>query len=788
MRHSLITILIAIASFALPSTSRAQPAGELSGSVRDQTGAPLAGVRVVVRDPQGRQTEMMANGEFTFPALAPGNYHVSAELRGFERASRNVQVRSDERATVSLTLRLMLVEDTVVTAEKVGERDVRTVPMAVSAVSAVELERLGVSTVDQAAALAPSTTFTQNSSFGQLSIRGIGTNVVYAGADPSSAMYLDGVYLARPAMAFVEFLDLDRLEVVRGPQGTLYGRNVVGGAMNLVSRPPTSQFEGAARLTTGNRGALRAEVQASGPLKRDRLMGRVAFMRGVEDGYVRDLEHPDHPLGGDDVTAAKGQLRVVADRRTSLLVSMDLSDQRGAPLAFNKVLAVKPGFEVDNPADLREVRTSIPGEQRLRQYGGSLRLTSTLAPSTTLASLTAFRALEYSFSVDSDITELDISTFDQAESQHQISEELTITREQERLTWVAGVFLFNESDDQMLLSPQQPTQVEIRLLPRVDATSRAVFGQTTVGLTPTLSATVGLRYTRETKEIQNAGGLYQLDNPDSAVPSSVYSYSDEIAHTAWTPKFGLEFELPGGALSYLSATRGFKSGGFNVSSNAPGRGFAPEFAWSYEGGLKGLLLDGRSRYAVSAFAMNYTDLQVQTTIRPGIYDISNAATATVRGVEVENITRLAHGVEVGGHLTWLDAIYDQYVAVAVGGATGDVSGNRLNNAPEWAGRLWAEWSRDVGRSRRVSVTVDATAQSTVFYTPFNDDIQRQRPYGLFGSRIEYGPVDRRWAVAVYARNLTNTDYIMATFGSSQAAFGGRPGPPRQVAVDLTLRR
>ena len=131
---------------------------------------------------------------------------------------------------------------------------------------------------------------------------------------------------------------------------------------------------------------------------------------------------------------------------------------------------------------------------------------------------------------------------------------------------------------------------------------------------------------------------------------------------------------------------------------------------------------------------------------------------------------------------------DQYIAVSNSGVTGDVAGNRLNNAPEWAGRLWIEWSGDIGRSRRLSIAADSTAQSTVFYTPFNDNIQRQGPYGLLGVRVEYGPSDRRWTVGAYARNLTNTDYVTATFGTSPAAFGGRPGPSRQFAIDFTVRQ
>ena len=777
-----------LALFCAAASAGAQQTGRVSGSVYDQTGAPLPGVRLTIRALADRGAQTGAAGEFAFQDVPEGDYEISAELSGFERARRSVRVEAGERVSVSFTLRVAIVEETIVTAAKGGERDVQTIPMAIGAVSNAELERLGTQTLGDAAALTPSVTFSQNTGFGQLTIRGIGTNVVYAGADPSSAMYLDGVYLARPAMAFVQFLDLDRIEVLRGPQGTLYGRNAVGGAMNLISKSPTNDFQTSASLTAGNLGALRGYARVSGPLKRDRVMGAFAFARGVRDGYVHDLEHLDHPLGGDDVTTGRGQLRVVFDRRTNLLVSSDVDHQGGIPLTFSKVLAVKPGFHIDNPPNFRDVRASALAWNRTTNYGASARVTTALTPSTTLVSLTAFRTLDFEFFVDADITELDVVTSHQHERQHQVSEEITISHEQPRLTWVGGLFLFNEFDHQSFWVDQPQARSQVQLDPRVDATSRAVFGQATVGLTSRLSATAGVRYTHEGKEIDNAGGRYSLDAPNPAVPGSVYGYSDSIAHSAWTPKFGLEMKLPHDALAFVSAARGFKSGGFNPSSTAAGRGYGPEWAWSYEGGWKSQLMGGRSRLDVSAFVMDYTNLQVQTPIGIGVFDIRNAAAATIRGVEVANTSRIGRGIEAGGHVTWLDATYDRYIAVDNSGVTGDVAGNRLNNAPEWAGRLWIEWSGDIARSRRLSIAADATAQSTVFYTPFNDSIQRQGPYGLLGARVEYGPSHRRWAVASYARNLTNTDYIMATFGTAPTAFGGRPGPSRQFSIEFTVRR
>jgi iron complex outermembrane recepter protein len=782
--------LILVMTLAVPASAQTPRDGQVAGSVSDQTGGALVGVAVTVRGADVRELFTDAEGRFAFPDLRPGEYELTAALPGFESSRRAIRVQPGDTVTVSLTLVVAVLEQAVVTAGKAGATDVQSMPSAISAVSSDELTRLAIRTVDQAAALAPSVTFTQNSSYGQLSIRGIGTNAVNAGADPSSAMYLDGVYLARPAMLFTDFLDVERIEVLRGPQGTLYGRNAVGGALNLISKGPSNEFDASARVTAGNLDELRAEARVSGALRRDKVMASLAFVRGRRDGYVRDLNHPEHPLGGDDLTGARAQLRLVLTPRTDLLMSADLAQQDGTLLTFNKILQVKPGFTVDNPSDLREVRTSTPASSGLRQGGATVRMTSALTASTTLVSLTAFRQLDNEFIADADISELDILSTHNHERQHQFSEEVTVSHRQPKLTWVSGVFFFKEADHQPIWVDQPQAATQVQLDPRVDSTSGALFGETTFALSSRLTGILGLRYTREAKDIDNAGGLYRFDAPMTAsmpVPGAVYAYSDSIAHTASTPKLGVEVNFSPRVMTYVTATRGFKSGGFNLSSTQPGRGYAPEWAWSYEGGLKAGLLNGRARVNVAAFHMDYTNLQVQTPIGIGVFDIRNAAAATIRGVEVEVKSRIGHGVDAGGHVAWLDATYDRYTAVGIGGVTRDVAGNRLNNAPEWSGRVWAEWTGHVG-SRRLTMTADATGQSTAFYTPFNDAIQRQLPYGLVGARAEYGRSDGRWSINAYGRNLTNTDYIMATFATSPVAFGGRPGSSRQVGIQLIVRR
>ena len=500
---------------------------------------------------------------------------MSAELTGFQRARRAVRVRAGERATLSLTLHVAIVEETIVTAARAASAMSRRRPSRSLPSRAADLGRLGTQTLEEAPALAPSVTVSQNTGFGQLTIRGIGSNALFAGSDPSSAIYLDGVYLARPAMVFARFLDLERIEVLRGPQGTLYGRNAVGGAMNLIPRPPTNDLEASARLTAGNLGELRADPRVSGPLKRDRVMGSIAFARGLRDGFVRDLEHPDHPLGGDDVTAARGQLRVVFDRRTNLLLSSDVDRQTGTPLTYNKVLVAKPGFQFDNPSDFHEVRTSLPAWNDTLHYGASARLTMALTPSITLVSLTAYRSLDYEFVVDSDSTELDLV-------RRTSSNDNTSCRRRSRSRSSSpgspgSVACFSSANP--ITRASGPISRRAFQRPARPARGRDQPRGLRTGHRWTDLAALGDRrhslHARRKGHRQRGRPLCHRRS-DLPVPGSVYGYSDSIAHGAWTPKVGLEMELPNGALTYVSATRGFKSGGFNPSSTAPGRGYAPE--------------------------------------------------------------------------------------------------------------------------------------------------------------------------------------------------------------------
>ena len=783
---ALLLALLVLPLWTAGAEGTPQP-GHLTGTVKNALNAPLAEVTITVRGPASQVARTDVDGRFDVPGLPEGTYELVATLSGFAPARRTVRLTPGKSTIVSLTLTVAAQEQTVVTAAKTGERDVQTTPMAVSVLKGADLQQAESHNVADIAGDAPTVTFSQNSDFAQLTIRGIGSNVVFAGTDPSSAVYVDGVYLSRPVTVLGDFLDLERVEVLRGPQGTLYGRNAVGGAINLVTKPPTNTLDASARFVAGNLGTFRTEARLSGPIVRDRIMGSAAILRGVRDGFVRDLDHPDHSLGGEDVTAVRSKLHVVFNARSNLLVAGDMTHQDPIPLTYAKVLAVKPGFQVDNPADLHEVRASTLAEGRILQYGGTARFTATLPASTTLTSTTAFRKLEYDVMNDADITELNLTAVHLHEDQHQWSEEVTISQQRPRLSWIAGLFLFNEVDRQpTLITLIEPRRLNL-LNPEVEAGNQAVFGQATIDLTSRVSVTAGLRYSREHKTIDNAGQLSTIDLPVTLVPGSAYAYTDAIAHTAWTPKFGLEFRARENAFVYVSATRGFKSGGFNFTSPEAGRGYAPEWAWSYEGGTE----DDRRRRSRADQCRRLS------------HRLLRFASANGHSAGRDRHFECRRGNDPRRRARGLDSSHRGSARRRTSG----VAGSNLRSVHRRRGRRYHR--RCCRQSAHQRTGIVGTSLAPVERQPRSSragftqgDIQvaehcllhaLQRPhpaaspFGLLDGSAEFGPKRRHWSVTIWGRNLTNSDYITGSFSSPIPAIGGRPGLPRQAGVELTLR-
>jgi iron complex outermembrane receptor protein len=696
-------------------------------------------------------------------------------------------------ATFDITLAVStFAERMSVTATRTGAADIQSTPVAITVLPARTIEQLGVERVEGLAGLVPTVTVSQSPVDTPLvTIRGIGSNSAVAGADPSSTIHLDGVYLARSAMSSMELLDVERIEVLRGPQGTLYGRNSVGGTINIVTRQPTNAFETSVRLTAGNYDKLRAEGAVRGPLVKNKVMGGFAFLRGTHDGIVKDLDFPNHPLGSEDTWAGRGQLRVVLGTHGEFLLSGDYGRFDGVPLPYAKPIAPpRPGFTFDNPDSLWEVRTSHLASGKNIQQGAAAKLSVRLNRTTTMTSLTAYRKSETHFFIDPDATELPVATTDAPDVQQQVSQEVTLAQRTPVLTWVAGVFVFDDNDDARIEITQYGRGVQIRPFSTVEARAWALFGQATYSLSSRLSLTGGVRYSDEQKDIHNVGGEYRLGTPILARPESFYDFVDRAVYNAWTPKASVQFQASRETFVYVSATRGFKSGGLNVTATTPGGAFRPEFAWSYEGGVKRTMADGRVVMNTAAFYNDYQDLQVQTFLRPGVVYISNAASATIRGLELEATAAAGRGLHLAGQVSWLDATYDRYLAVGPGDVTADAAGHRLNNAPEWSGSVSAAYELETGSIGVASLRADVSWQSRAFFTPFNTSIETQPAYGLVHLRAGFEPRSHRWEIAVYARNVGNEAYITGAMAPNLGfpASTGRPGEPRLWGTQFTVRR
>jgi iron complex outermembrane recepter protein len=774
----------------------AQTPRQLTGVVRDTTGSVLPGVTVTVTGASliaPRTVVTDEHGEYVVDGLPAGRYLVTATFSGFEPSSIEKEVGATT-TTLNVVLGVSaLAERVTVTATKTGAADVQSTPVAITVLPATALEQMGVHTVEGLAGVAPTVTISQHTGLAQVTIRGIGSNITFG--DPSSTVHLDGVYLGRPSMVFADFLNVERVEVLRGPQGTLYGRNSVGGTINIVTRQPTNTVETSVRLTAGNYHELRAEGAVSGPLIKNKVMGNFAILRGARQGFVKDLDHPDHTLGSEDTWAGRGQLRVVLGTHGELLLSGDRGQYDGVPLTYAKPLVAKPDYvdQFKNPTSLWRVRTSDSTSGKNIQQGASAKLAVRLNGTTTLTSLTAYRRSNFRFFIDADATELQVQTSDVPEVQRQVSQEVTLVQRTAKLTWIGGGFFFDEHNEgqvEITLYRSLPFVIQSRPHAKNGVKAGALFGQATYSLTRRVSLTGGVRYTNEQKDLDNTGGVYRFGTTTLAIPTSFYDYVDDATYQAWTPKASIQMQVSGDTFVYASATRGFKSGGFNqFNPTAPEsqRTFNPEFAWSFEGGLKRTMASGRVRVNTAAFFNDYRDLQVQSFIGPGVIDVSNAGSATIRGIEVEAAAASGRGVQLAGHFSWLDATYDRYLFRGPGSVTFDEAGNRLNNAPEWSGSISAVYQFATGRAGTASVRSDVSWQSRVFFTPVNDAIETQRAYGLFHVRAGFEPKNRRWEIAVYVRNLGNQEYITGTANVPQTAITGRPGDPRHWGTQFTIR-
>lgn len=676
------------------------------------------------------------------------------------------------------------VDEIIVTATKMGETNLQETPIAITSFSSDQINRTGVKDVRDLVAMTPNLNISQNSAFAQIYIRGIGSNNVFSGADPSSTIHVDGVYISRPTSYFTSFLDVERIEVLRGPQGTIYGRNSVGGTINVISRKPNNDLQAKLQGAFGSHDLFRVEGYVSGPLVKDKLAASVALMRSKHDGYLKNIVPGARDLDSEDLWSGRVQLRATPNDRLEILIRGDYSKDEGVVSGNVKLLLPYANFEDSILGDLHRVAIDSVGYMERKDRGISGEVKFDLSDAAKLTSVTAFRKSDLHSLADSDATSLFLQTTEFNDHQKQFSEELNLSGRLNNLKYVFGVYYIDEdmaSDSYVRI---QAAGLAVHPHPSVHTNAWALFGQATYDITDQFSVTAGLRYTEEKKTFEQNYDRFLF--PSGTIVYGPIEYVGSNTYKAWTPKFGVEYRPVDDLMIYASATRGFKSGGFNFTSTNPAQGYEPEFLWSYEAGFKSELFDRRLRLNATGFFYDYTDLQVQSFLTPGVIDITNAADATVKGVEVEAIARPVRGLDLGATLAFLDAKYKTYnPAFAPGNIPFDASGNRLNSAPKWNYSLFGQYTAELNGIGTLFMRGEYSWRSLQYFTAVNAFPEAQKSYGLVNASLGFTSPDGRWQATVFGRNLANTQYI-----TSSASFTARPaghvGEPRTWGVKLSF--
>jgi iron complex outermembrane receptor protein len=688
-------------------------------------------------------------------------------------------------------------ETIIVTATKTGATAVQNTPLAVTAFSASQLEHSNIAGTQDLAKFAPNLQIAQNNEFAEFYIRGVGSNNIFNGSDPDVTVNVDGVYIGRPFGQFTNFLDVDRVEVLRGPQGTLYGRNAVGGTVNVISKVPTDDTEEKFRLSLGDYAKVGVDGYASGAILPGKVDFSVAASYLRHDAYVDNIVSNQPDINNANQGSARLQLRLRPTEDIDATTRVDFALADEADLGTSMLLL--PFDKTTNSilGDYHKVAINGPVQDLTRTGGIAEDVTYSLPGSMKLKSITAYRFDDYHLRSATDASDLGYQITELEEKAHQFSQELTLNGTLGRLDYVGGLYYFNEEDRSTSSVRSTKTNTFTEFNPVTNDSAYAGYINANYHLTDDLTLIAGDRYTVEDKDIHQIGGVFSLltglnkDLPGAGYrPGGPSTYGLASRNYASTPKAGLQYQVDEDVMTYFTATRGFKSGGFNMTllpTNAKTElvGFAPEKLWSYELGAKTQWFDNRLRFNVTGFYYDYTNLQVQAFLVPGQTSITNAATATIKGLEFETAAKPIKALDLGFNLSLLDARYSKYPAApSTGMATIDATGHYLNEAPPLSLNTWAQYDWDLPGDHRLSLRGEYSWQDREYFTVVNDNIQTQKAYGIANLIATWSPPDSNWSVALYTKNLFDQQYITQT-GTSGAVAAGHAGDPRTFGATLS---
>ncbi|MBI1404510.1 MAG: TonB-dependent receptor plug domain-containing protein [Caulobacter sp.] len=696
------------------------------------------------------------------------------------------------------------VDELVVTARRTSE-NLQEVPAAVSAFSEAALDRIQATDTTGLQGAVPNLNIVQgrgSSNATNIYIRGVGQPDALQTFDPAVGVYVDDVYYSRIRGTNLDLLDLERIEVLRGPQGTLYGKNTIGGALKFVSRKPGQDFRANAQLAVGSYNQMEAKGGVSGPVS-DTLALGISGIVSKRDGYVHDTVL-NRDYNDKNSWGVRGALAFTPSDALRVDVSVDYNkDDAGLNVGkpVNSLVTLFGGPLLTLPTDgnydyLARTTPGLPNSTKLEHWGTSAQVSWNINDALTLKSITAYRELKTDDFIDIDATQLEVGDVFVGVDQDQVSQELQLAYEGGPVTVVGGLFWMKENitshqeayaDD--LVGPVLGNPTFLRTIDD-DLTTKswAAYVNASWAITDKLSLSAGLRYTEEEKTYSRSTSTFSNNPLLVADPAFAFTGLNKTWDDV-SPMVSVDYKLTDDVLLYVRGAKGFKSGGFNGRANNPGEQapYDPETLTSYEAGMKGRFLDGKAMLNLTVFTNDYQDFQARvsgTVTDPGTglpspeLTVINAASLKLNGFEVEASIRPIDGLLLDAQVGYLTAEYEGFKDVRFTSTGGNRDFQDPAFSPKWTVRYGAQYSWNLGAAGDLTLGGQArfrSEQALAVDNTFTNSRTRisglyQDDYWLFDARIVWTAADGHFNVGLYGQNLSDEAY--KTDGQEFSSVGG----------------
>jgi iron complex outermembrane recepter protein len=856
MSRRLFTIVVALVVALLPAAAMAQIAsGTITGLVRDSSGAAIPGATVrVINEGTGATVQAVSNesGSYRADPLAPGRYRLETTLDGFDTAVRQVVLEVGQTAVIEVTLTpARITEGVIVTARRIEEA-AQEVPIPVSVVDGGLIESAGAFNVNRVKDLIPTVQFySTNPRNSAINIRGLGApfGLTNDGIEPGVGLYVDGVFYARPAAATLDFLDVERIEVLRGPQGTLFGKNTTAGAINVTTRRPSFTPQTDFELNYGNLGFVQAKGSISGPLLK-KVAGRLSFSGTQRDGTVYSTA-TQGDVNNLSNLGLRGQLLFAPSDKIAITATVDHTRQR--PEGYTQVVAgVAPTLRNANrqypqiAADLGYAPPSFNAFDRLTDVDSPLRSYQDLGGSSVtvewkvgpgrLTSTTAWRYWDWNPSNDRDFIGLPVTTISAAPSkQKQWTEEVRYAGDlAPNLNLVAGAFAFRQTLDSNPSFKQEQGSAAARFLLAPSAAaatpglldgygfnqyvafenvSAAVFGQLAWSVTDRLRLLPGLRFNYDQKEVsfdqQVYGGLQTTNPALIALQRSIFApqaYTANVDDTNLSGQMTLAYKVATSVNAYATYATGFKSVGLNLNGlptdalDRPVLSAAtvrPEDERHIEVGVKTEPFPGVTAN-VTAYDTEIKDFQAQV-VNAGVGVLrgylANAEKVRVRGVEFDGSARVNRNVSFYGAAAYTDGKYVSFpdapppLEDTGGPQVKDISGSVLPGISKWALSVGGQYVHQgtIGRPGEFFGALDSSYRSSFSSSASASKYLVVEGYSLLNARVGFRWADG-WTLTLWSRNLLDKDYyeLLTAAPGNTGLFVGQPGDGRTIGLTMRI--